>query len=99
MKYLALLAFLIGGGSWYIHDHDPRLWKQLSRTMTEVTSAASSIVPQQAFAPQRSFVPPAHLPAQPHWTWTTLDGRTYEDVVIKKVEPDCVTAPVELSVN
>ena len=49
-------------------------------------------VPQDAPAgPQKIFNPPATLPAQPDWTWTSTDGHIYKNVVVAKVEADCVT--------
>jgi hypothetical protein len=39
----------------------------------------------------RVFHPPDPLPARGNWTWTTLDGHTFHDVVVQKVEPDAVT--------
>lgn len=30
-------------------------------------------------------------PAQDHWTWTTSDGKTYNDVKIEKIQGDYVT--------
>jgi hypothetical protein len=35
------------------------------------------------------FVPPDPLPEQPNWTWTVL-GKDYHNVVVTKVEADCV---------
>lgn len=37
----------------------------------------------------QAFVPPAPLPAQPNWNWTVL-FREYHNVVVTKVEADCV---------
>jgi len=31
------------------------------------------------------------LPAHDHWTWTTADGKTYQEVKVEKVEGDNVT--------
>ena len=42
-------------------------------------------------APIKGWAPPNPLPAQARWTWTTTWGKTYEDVVITKVEPDLVS--------
>jgi hypothetical protein len=38
----------------------------------------------------RVFIPPNPIPAQPNWTWSVL-GKTYTNVVIRKVEAECVT--------
>ncbi|HEY0258123.1 MAG TPA: hypothetical protein VGC39_11815 [Candidatus Methylacidiphilales bacterium] len=35
--------------------------------------------------------PRSALPAQDHWTWTTTDGKTYQEVKIEKIEDDYVT--------
>jgi hypothetical protein len=59
-----------------------------------VTDVPQSDVPQANVpaANQRTFTPPATLPAQPNWTWTTTDGQhVYKNVVVCKVEADCVT--------
>jgi thiol-disulfide isomerase/thioredoxin len=34
---------------------------------------------------------PDVMPAMPNWTWNTLDGKTYENVVINKREPDQIS--------
>jgi nucleoredoxin len=39
----------------------------------------------------KPWVPPDVMPAQPNWTWTALDGKTYQDVVVTKIEADTVT--------
>ena len=39
----------------------------------------------------KPWAPPDVLPAQPNWTWTTADGKTYENVVITKVELNSVS--------
>ena len=46
----------------------------------------------------KPWSPPAVLPAQPNWTWTTLDGTTYQNVVVTKVEPDTVSITHSLGV-
>lgn len=39
----------------------------------------------------RQFMPPSPLPAQTNWTWITSDGQTFNNVIVTKVEADCVT--------
>jgi len=31
------------------------------------------------------------LPAHEHWTWTTTDGKTYQEVKVEKIQGDTVT--------
>lgn len=38
-----------------------------------------------------AWTPPATLPAQPNWTWTTTDGHVYKNVKVIKVDPQTVT--------
>jgi hypothetical protein len=38
------------------------------------------------------------MPAQTNWTWTTMDGKTYQNVVVTKIEPDTVTITHSLGV-
>jgi hypothetical protein len=38
-----------------------------------------------------AWTPPATLPAQPNWTWTTTDGHVYKNVKVVKVDPQTVT--------
>jgi hypothetical protein len=78
MKY-AILLILLAAAGWLIYfcEEQPDIWAGMTGGETPT--------------PQRVFVPPNPIPAQPHWTWTTRDGKVYEDVVIKKVEADCVT--------
>jgi nucleoredoxin len=55
---------------------------------SSATLAPAAPTPPVIFKPWR---PPAVLPAQPNWSWTTSDGTTYNDVVITKLEPDAVS--------
>jgi len=81
MKYALLLFMIVGfGGGFYIHSQQPQLWAQVAALWTPAKPAAP-----------RSFFPPVPLPQQANWTWTTSDGHTYRNVVIQKVEADCVT--------
>ena len=43
-------------------------------------------------------MPPDVMPAQPNWTWTALDGKTYQDVVVTNIEADTVTITHSLGV-
>jgi hypothetical protein len=62
--------------------------------------AASTSVPVANPSPDatKPWVPPDVMPAQPNWTWTALDGKTYQDVVVTKIEPDTVTITHSLGV-
>jgi hypothetical protein len=82
MKYAFLLSIMGASGGFYVHDQQPQLWREI----------VAAVAPPSVAAPaEPSFTPPNPLPAQPNWTWTTRTGRTYNDVVIQKVEADCVT--------
>ncbi len=35
--------------------------------------------------------PRPELPAREHWTWTTTDGKTYNEVKVEKIQGDFVT--------
>ena len=50
--------------------------------------SASSAAPP---VPATTWAPPDVMPAQPNWTWTTSDGKTYQNVVVTKIEPLTVT--------
>jgi hypothetical protein len=41
---------------------------------------------------------PDVMPAQPNWTWTTTDGKTYQDVVVTKIDPGTVAITHSLGV-
>jgi hypothetical protein len=86
MKLTTLLAILACCGGFYIHAKQPKLWDQLVATATGTVGHS----PEKE-ATEQTFIPPSPLPSHPNWTWTTADGKTYEDVVVKKVEADCVT--------
>ena len=81
MKYAVFLAFLSAGELLFVRQHNPTLWNQTIRSFQ---------VDESTYVHQ-TFIPPNPLPAQAHWTWTTTDGKTYHDVVIKQVDADCVT--------
>ncbi len=56
-------------------------------------SAPDSAAPPAPATPDANqpWAPPAVTPSQPNWTWTTDDGKTYQNVVITKIDPDSVT--------
>ncbi|MCE0498709.1 MAG: hypothetical protein LV481_12260 [Methylacidiphilales bacterium] len=60
-------------------------------SLAAASPAATSPAASLSLGAQKIFVPPSPLPAQANWTWTTLDGKTYNKVVVKQVEADCVT--------
>ena len=41
--------------------------------------------------PIKPWTPPDVMPSQPNWTWATSDGKTYQNVVVTKIEPDTVS--------
>jgi hypothetical protein len=93
MKHLLPLLILTGGTGLYVHTEQPKVWHQ---SVAFLGALPNEILPSVGPAasvskPYRSFIPPDPLPARPNWTWTTLNGKTYEDVVVEKVEADCVT--------
>jgi hypothetical protein len=56
---------------------------------SHVKAVAQSDVPEYG---GKAFAPPVTLPAQPSWTWATVDGKhVYKNVIVCKVEADCVT--------
>jgi hypothetical protein len=74
--------------------------KQINDAADKFFASATSVVTNMAAslpnAPGqvqkvKTFVAPNPLPARANWTWTTAEGKTYQNVVITKVEPDCVT--------
>jgi len=60
------------------------------------TSIPTTPVPSQPF---KRWSPPSVIPAQPNWTWTTSDEKTYQNVVITKIEPDTVAITHSLGVT
>ena len=62
-------------------------------TPAPLAATATNVVETPPSVPvvSRPFIPPNPLPAQAYWTWKTTDGKTYKNVVIAKVEADCVT--------
>jgi hypothetical protein len=49
--------------------------------------------------PLANWHAPDVMPAHPNWTWTTLDGTTYQNVVVTKIEPDTVSITHSLGVG
>ena len=54
----------------------------------EVSTQTAAATPPPP--PIKKWTPPAAIPAQPHWTWTT-DDKTYQDVVINQIDSTTVT--------
>jgi thiol-disulfide isomerase/thioredoxin len=52
----------------------------------------SALAPAPAPTPIPVWTPPAVLPEQPDWTWTTISGEVYHNVKVYKVDADYVTA-------
>jgi thiol-disulfide isomerase/thioredoxin len=48
--------------------------------------------PPPAPPPVPVWTPPAVIPAQPNWTWTSISGVVYHNVKVFKVDPEFVTA-------
>jgi thiol-disulfide isomerase/thioredoxin len=44
------------------------------------------------------WAPPDVMPAQPNWTWTTSDGKTYQNVVVTKIEAETVSVTHSMGV-
>lgn len=65
--------------------------KIVASAISVATNLQAAVVAPKAPAPTKVFVPPNPLPARADWTWTTSDGKTYKNVVITKVDADCVT--------
>jgi hypothetical protein len=59
------------------------------------TNTAAITPPAQPF---KKWTPPAVIPAQPHWTWTT-DDKTYQDVVINQIDSQTVTITHSMGVT
>ena len=65
------------------------------------TASADSGAPgagADAPAPVKTWTAPAVIPAQANWTWATTDGKTYQNVVITKVDAQTVTITHALGV-
>ena len=61
-------------------------------TATAPVSAPTPVPvpPLPALPPVKAWTPPAVIPAQPNWTWTTQDGSSYQNVVVTKIDPETV---------
>jgi nucleoredoxin len=66
-------------------DNSANIISESSAATSEASSASV------ASAPLTTWTPPAKIPAQPNWTWTTTDGTTYKNVKIISVDPENVT--------
>lgn len=53
--------------------------------------APAPAAPELYSAPIKPWTPPDVMPAHPNWTWTTLDGTTYQNVVVTTIGPDTVS--------
>jgi hypothetical protein len=56
-----------------------------------VTPPAPALPVSVTPSPLAIWKPPAVLPSQPNWTWTTSSGKTYENVVVTTIKPDSVS--------
>lgn len=79
-----------------LNDKIVRLNEEITHSNGEIAQlkaalASSAVTAAPPVTIKKTFVPPSPLPSQPNWTWTTSDGKTYKNVVITKVEADCVT--------
>jgi thiol-disulfide isomerase/thioredoxin len=57
-------------------------------------SSTESLLAPMTYAPPppvKPWSPPAVMPAQSNWTWTTSDGKTYQNVVITNIGPEIVS--------
>lgn len=103
---LVVLILLLGGFAAYAYTHNPRGCRQvaddaraLALSLLPPGLVPAGIAPghpvaESASTPADAATPstlPNVIPAQPDWTWTTLDGKTYHDVVITKIESGTVT--------
>jgi len=61
--------------------------------VTTLTASASAPAPAANPSPDaaKPWAPPDIMPSQPNWTWETSDGKTYQNVVVTKIEPDTVS--------
>jgi hypothetical protein len=60
--------------------------------VTTPEPAPAPIVPANpAPAVVQQWTPPNPLPAQANWTWTTSDGKSYQNVVITSINPEVVS--------
>jgi hypothetical protein len=99
-----LVLALIAAGAYAYYQMPSGNDKELDAALAEVSSLTSNNTPQAnadspapppvsspAPPPIKPWAPPDVLPAQPNWTWTTLDGTTYNNVVVTKIGPDTVS--------
>ena len=91
MKYAMLLSLLASGGGFYLHSQQPAVWNQIVATCQSSLQQVLANASRDVGESRPAFHPPDPLPARDNWTWSTLDGKTYQNVVVAKVEPDCVT--------
>jgi thiol-disulfide isomerase/thioredoxin len=64
---------------------------------TPAATAPSSVsMPSPSPDPIKLWAPPDVMPAQPNWTWETSDGKTFQNVVVTKIEAETVTITHEM---
>ena len=81
---LAILALAVGYAGYQALTHHSLVDENL-------TSSLAQINPLKDKGPDTPWVPPAVIPAQPNWTWTTTDGKVYHNVKIVRIDAACVT--------
>lgn len=62
-------------------------------------AAAPAPAPTPSPDAPKPWTPPNPIPSQPNWTWTTEDGKTYQNVTITKIEPNSVTITHSMGVS
>jgi thiol-disulfide isomerase/thioredoxin len=98
--FLILILVAAGAGTFY-YFKEPEQFSRLAGGLiprpaaTASAPATSETAPAPVAAPAPipeppKWAPPAVLPAEPNWTWTTPD-KAYENVVVTKIEADRVT--------
>ena len=75
----------------YPNAAPPAAVSSASETTTPVATPVPAATNASSAVAEQPWTPPAVTPALPNWTWTTLDGVTYQDVVITKIEPATVS--------
>jgi len=99
---LICLGALVGGAllGAFCMEHPfevARLWNASNTVSGLAVAAVPPALPASPNQPE-SAPPPQPLPAQANWTWQTLDGKTYDNVVITHLSPTEVTITHSLGV-